>query len=352
MQTAAVGRCLSGLALLVGLLGGCSRELSFPLDPTAKFATKLAPARNQAPLEKALAIRLKQPGDYRQIQTLQIASGVLYQQFELKTGQGRGDPRYTLRTLLLAPRAFGRLKVLFSDRPHHPLYAQTVLARPGIQVLLNGSFFGRVPAGDVIGLRCSEHGRDCAPGIYDQAEKLSGKDLDQRYTLMIDQRGRAGLFRGGLGSSSRQQYRLAMGGGLLLFDRDQAAGLYGAVGTGPYERLYSSPRYNHADLVARGQGGFPGRSAPRTAVGILGDGSLLLVNLGEGKYRFSGGASPARMAVLMKQLGAVRALLFDGGGAPQMAIKNRRGELMIRSYPEMTRSSNYLYNYAFVTLLG
>lgn len=329
------------------LLAACSRDVTFPLDPTENYSVRLAPARNLALPEKTLAHRLKPPAGYLQLEGLQIAKGAYFQQFDL---QKRPDPRYTLRSLLLAPRVFKQLQILFSDKAAHPLYAPRVLERTDVRLLMNGTFFGQVPAGDILGLRCKELGKLCIPGIYARAEQATGKNLNRRYVLAIDRKGKASVFRGGLKPKDYIPYRLAMGGGLLLFDKSLAPELYRAVGSPAYSRFYASGRYNHADLVARGQGGDPTRHAPRMAAGILSDGSLLLVTLGEGKYRHSGGADPAMMARLLRQLGAIKAVMFDGGGSPQLAIKNQFGELMVRSFPEITSRSNYLYNYAFLTL--
>lgn len=353
----------SALLILMLMIAGCDQKKErFPLDPfdaidftlpnyTGKAEATLSfdHGLDLEPVDSKLAARLKTPAGYRKTRTAQVAPGVLFRQYDLPNDLAP-DPRQTLRVMLIAPAAFRQLEVLFSDQAHRPLSTQTVLARPGLQALMSWCFFGRIPAGDVIGQRCREGGRSCKPGIYHLAEKRTGKNINSRYSLAIGHNGKARFFRGGLGPSSTRWYKLAMGGGLLLYDKKTSPALYKAVGRKEYSKLYASKRYNHADFTAKGQAGYPWRNAPRSAAGLLPDGSLAIVNLGEGKYRFEGGASPARMALLLRQLGADSALMFDGGGAPQMVIKSRSGRLLARSWPEVTKSSNYLNNYAFLTL--
>lgn len=335
-----------GLLAVQLMLGACIQGRD-GLGPLGTRLPQLAPIDTGVPLEKDLTNKLIAPNGYQSVQTLQVAPGVLFRQYENGT---KRDPRQTLRALVVHPRAFRRLQVMFSDQTHQPLSTETVLARPEVQVLMSWCFFGRIPAGDVIGLRCSGSGRKCQPGMYHLARQRTGKAIDQRYLFAIKHDGNTRVFRGGLDKSSAQHYRLAMGGGLLLFDQQTAPELYKAVGQKNYISLYSSPRYNHGDLVSKGQAGYPWRNAPRSAAALLPDGSLVLINLGEGQYRFQGGASPSRLAVLLKQLGARKAIMFDGGGAPQMVIKSRLGQTLVRSRPEATKQSNYLYNYAFLTL--
>ncbi|MBF2055496.1 MAG: phosphodiester glycosidase family protein [Candidatus Sericytochromatia bacterium] len=330
----------------------------FPLNPKDIFDISPAtpvPVRQFEQLsvsetDLAFASALKTPPGYRRVRTLQIADGVIYRQFERGGSHTTPDPRYTLRVLLIHPRAFTRLHVLFSDTWDQPLYTQTVLNRPGVQALMSWCFFGRIPAGDMIGWRCRQRGASCVPGIYYEASRRTGKNIHQRYTLALNHPGQVRMFRGGLGKDSRRWYRMAMGGGMILFDQTLAPSLYYAVGRPNYNRLFSSKVFNHADIVKKGQAGDPQRAAPRSAAGTLPGGSLVFANLGEGQYRFRGGATPAYMAWLMKQMGLNRALLFDGGGAPQMILKTPQGRQLVRTYPENTQTSNYLYNYAFLTL--
>lgn len=322
----------------------------FDFMPSSPRPTQPSDQLSVSETDMAFADALKTPPGYRRVRTLQIADGVIYRQFEQGDSYSSPDPRYTLRVLLVHPRAFQRLQVLFSDSWDQPLYTQTVLNRPGVQALMSWCFFGRIPAGDMIGWRCRQRGASCVPGIYHQASQRTGKNIHQRYTLAINHPGQVRLFRGGLGKDSRRWYRLAMGGGMLLFDEQMAPALYYAVARPGYNGLFSSARFNHADIVKKGQAGDPQRAAPRSAAGSLPGGSLVFANLGEGQYRFRGGATPARMAWLMKQMGLHRALLFDGGGAPQMILKTPQGRQLVRTYPENTQTSNYLYNYAFLTL--
>lgn len=285
-----------------------------------------------------------QVGGYRSLVPRELSPGVTYYQYE----RHPVSPRHTIRVLRVLPQAFSRLQVLFSDQWDHPLYTAKVLARPEVSGLMSWCFFGRIPAGDMIGQRCKNQGAQCQPGIYHNAEKRTGKDINRRYTLGIAHNNRPSVFRGGLGPQSGRWYRLAMGGGILLLDQEQYPWMYQQVGTSRYEGAYK--KVNPQDFVSSGQAGYPKRATPRSAVGILPDRSLLFVNVGEGKYRFEGGATPAQMALILKKLGAVKGVMYDGGGAPQMVFNSPSGRRMVQTYPEVTRSSNYLYNYAFLVL--
>ena len=61
---------------------------------------------------------------------------------------------------------------------------------------------------------------------------------------------------------------------------------------------------------------------PRTAVGIMADGRVLLVVV-DGRSLRSGGASIVGLANLMRSLGAVDALNLDGGGSSTMVVNGR-----------------------------
>jgi hypothetical protein len=61
---------------------------------------------------------------------------------------------------------------------------------------------------------------------------------------------------------------------------------------------------------------------PRTAIGVDGDGRMLLVVV-DGRRRKSVGMDLVQLASLMKRLGAVSALNLDGGGSSTMVVRGR-----------------------------
>lgn len=325
-----------------------SEELFHYPETTTKFTRETENPSWQAP-NQAYSQALKTPLGYRRVITTQISPGVIFKQFE-HGSKIPADPRQTIRALLIHPKAFTHLQVLFSDRMDHPLYAQKVMQRHDLAAMMSWCFFGRIPAGDILGLRCLDQGLNCRSGIYYRSEQRTGKDINQRYTLAINHPGQVRVFRGGLGSDSGRWYRLAMGGGVLLFDKEKAIPLYESVGTSQYLRFYTHSHYNHVDIVSNGQAGYPHRATPRSAAGMLPGGSLVLINVGEGQYRFKGGITPPQLAKVMKEMGLSKAILFDGGGAPQMFVKNQQGRIVVHTAPENTRTSNYEYNYAYLTL--
>ena len=68
-----------------------------------------------------------------------------------------------------------------------------------------------------------------------------------------------------------------------------------------------------------GSSDFFGRN-PRTAVGVTGDGRLLLVTVDGRQGSYSAGATLRETAELMRSLGAVSALNLDGGGSTEMIV--------------------------------
>ncbi|HEX5322223.1 MAG TPA: phosphodiester glycosidase family protein, partial [Capsulimonadaceae bacterium] len=73
------------------------------------------------------------------------------------------------------------------------------------------------------------------------------------------------------------------------------------------------------DAIAEGfDDSFANDPNPRTAVGQTADGDILLVTV-DGRQKLSKGVSLSQMAQIMKRLGAVNAINFDGGGSTTMA---------------------------------
>ncbi len=68
-----------------------------------------------------------------------------------------------------------------------------------------------------------------------------------------------------------------------------------------------------------GKADFIDKRHPRTAAGVDARGNLLLVTV-DGRSPLSQGASLDELAAIMKRLGAVQALNFDGGGSTTMAL--------------------------------
>jgi exopolysaccharide biosynthesis protein len=60
--------------------------------------------------------------------------------------------------------------------------------------------------------------------------------------------------------------------------------------------------------------------APRTAVGLMPDGKMLLVTVDGRQPSVSRGLSLTGLAYLLQQMGAVEAINLDGGGSTAMAI--------------------------------
>lgn len=90
---------------------------------------------------------------------------------------------------------------------------------------------------------------------------------------------------------------------------------------------------------------------PRTAIGITKDSKLVTIALEKGNYtnKASDGATLPELAEIMKQLGAVVALNFDGGGSTQMNVKKYASNLLdIVNNPTDGRERNIVNGIVFV----
>ena len=76
-----------------------------------------------------------------------------------------------------------------------------------------------------------------------------------------------------------------------------------------------STEENIAGDIARGR-------APRTAIGVKKDGTVILLVV-DGRSRSSAGMSLQELADYMVKLGAVQALNFDGGGSSEMVLDGK-----------------------------
>ena len=71
------------------------------------------------------------------------------------------------------------------------------------------------------------------------------------------------------------------------------------------------------------------RKAARTAVGLTGDGGIvLLVVEGSRGKEFSAGATLKELAQLLKEIGCVEALNLDGGTSTTMVVKDPSGQVL------------------------
>lgn len=91
-----------------------------------------------------------------------------------------------------------------------------------------------------------------------------------------------------------------------------------AIGGGPWlvrdGKTFVDGKDEHQSLA-----NFVNARHPRTAIGICGDGALLLVVV-DGRKAISRGATLSEMAEIMKRCGAQQAINLDGGGSTDMVV--------------------------------
>lgn len=283
------------------------------------------------------------PKDYTLKQSHLLKPGLRAERWEKR----RPDPARTVRLLQLAPEQARQLEVLFSARLDHYLSLEQLRQQYQPLLLMNWAFFGRLPAGDIQGLSCRPAYQSCQPGLYQDSQRRTGQPTSQRYCYQLDQTGQSRIERGSLRQLKRPERRLALCGGVLLFDQTHP-GLYRSVGTSSYLSHYR--RLNEPRIIGRGQGGEPERRASRTAIGSLPDGQLVLAQLGEGRYQGLGGLTPAEWAALLKELGLSQALMFDGSGATAFELRDAKGHLLEQAQPYHSREQDFRYNASWLML--
>ena len=163
----------------------------------------------------------------------------------------------------------------------------------------------------------SEEGRGCC--------LLGGRRL-ARPERQPDARGRAG-HRGRQGHARRR-------GTVCAFVEFEGGGLCGAAARAPARRAPDAFRQRERQRVERrdeydrralsagrkrsGLRGLVNGAAPRTAVGLKRDGSLVLYTIDGRQSGYSIGATLTQVAQRMVELGCVTALSLDGGGSTAM----------------------------------
>jgi hypothetical protein len=293
------------------------------------------------------------PKDYTLKQSHLLKPGLRAERWEklkpdpTRLNPARPDPSRTIRLLQLAPEQARQLEVLFSARLDHYLSLEQLRQLYKPLLLMNWAFFGRLPAGDIQGLSCASAYPSCQPGLYQDSQRRSGQPTSQRYCYQLDRTGQNRIERGSLRQLKRPEQRLALCGGVLLFDQAHQE-LYRSVGTSNYLNYYR--KLNEARIIGRGQGGEPERRAARTAIGSLPDGQMVLAQLGEGRYQGLGGVTPAEWAALLKELGLSQALMFDGSGATAFELRDAKGHLLEQAQPYHSREQDFRYNASWLVL--
>lgn len=286
---------------------------------------------------------------YNKPKTTQLASGINYSEFTHKSGK----EQETVRAITLSPSSISKLGVSFS-RNSNINFEQTA-ARKDVLAVMNGTFFtgpdpiGK-PAGDVVGTEYGQmNSKDISnkekKGAFTTSERTVLGNIEKRYSFAVDNNGKAVVFRGGVDNSATtpngghlaNQYKMSLGGGVLLFDKSNTDGkkMYDLISNGnsSYNKQYAN--LNDDRIIKSGNGGDPDRVAPRSAMGIMSDGSVVIMNASEGKYRKTKGAgmTPYELAKTMKEMGCVTAVMFDGGGAPVMIAKDNKGKTVTHTTP-------------------
>ena len=105
----------------------------------------------------------------------------------------------------------------------------------------------------------------------------------------------------------------------LLF-RPEWPGVAHALGGGPQIVRDGAPVFRAGEAFTTAQLGF---RAPRTGVGQLSDGRVILVTVDGRQPGYSVGMTNFELAQTLVRLGAVRAMALDGGGSTTMAFDGR-----------------------------
>lgn len=309
------------------------------------------------------SISLKSISGYKEPKVTQLATGITYNEYI----HSSGDKKETIRAITLNTSNLNKLDVNFSR--NSSLNFEKVAKQSDVLAVMNGTFFtgnqaNGKPAGDIIGTEFGELS-DIDKKFYEKkgaftiAEDSIISNIENRYSFSIDNNGKATVFRGGIdnltvmnGKNYSNQFKMSIGGGVLLFDTSNTDGkkMYDSIGNG--KNSFNSVYKNNNDerIVKSGNGGDPSRIAPRSAMGILSDGSVVMINASEGIYRKPGGngMTPYDLAKAMKEMGCVTAIMFDGGGAPTMIAKDQNGKIVTHTTPH--ESDGYGNNKSMIVI--
>lgn len=285
------------------------------------------------------------------IQSAQLSEGISYKE--------QSNSKGNVRIVSISPDKLNKIGVLFK-RDGGRIDIDKEFKSGKYLVVTNGTFFGgSFPAGDMKG---SELGK-VVTNDYKKKPQIKGlitdgddriaknnpskihsgnisiPDANKRYTFTVSKDGKASIFQGGLETNSHKnysthdqnKYNIALGGGLLLFDQNN-------------KNLNKSndPNLLHnVDL---------NRSTPRSVIGIKKDGSVLLVQFGEGKDRYNKGFSVNTVSEHMSSLGCVSAVMFDGGGAPTIKAMDSNNRQIVDTEPYNMLGDSYKSNMSLIVI--
>lgn len=288
---------------------------------------------------------IQTPAGYKSVKTQALTEGVEYREYlPVAVKDAVSQDKGRLRTINISPGNLGQLHLQFARFPSGPPFpVSDVVNKPHVVASMVGTFKGGVPAGNIVGDETKDGGKTASPSGFYTASASTGKPIDQRYTFAIKKNPlEAVLFRGGVTAKNHQDYQIAMGGGVLLFDKANQRQMYDAVGTSTYGDFYKN--LNESQIIGPGQGGDPGRTEPRGAIAFMPNGSIVLVNVSEGSYHGKGGCTPDTLARRLKEMGAEKAIMFDGGGAPQINARTEQGALVTHAEPDTRPTQGYNLN--------
>lgn len=284
--------------------------------------------------QKVSKTSVNTPTGYKEKKTAQLSIGVNYNEFSTNNDD---SGKKTVRAVTISPEKYNKISVQFADSKSAINISDLSNSSQKPLLVMNGTFFGGSVAGDAKGKIHSKGKVD--NGSFVRAEKSVAAKIDNRYTFAITNDNKPVIFKGGLYNpnektphigKSELDIKTALGGGVLLFDGANSS-MYKAVGTKAYNSQLG--KNNEKDIVNVNIG--LSRECARSAVGIMPNGSIVMVNIGEGQYHREdeGGVTPAKVAKIMKDMGCVSAIMYDGGGAPTMKVKDDKGNIVTTTKP-------------------
>ncbi|RZL32084.1 MAG: hypothetical protein EOP00_34365, partial [Pedobacter sp.] len=287
--------------------------------------------------QKISKTSLSTPTGYKEKKTTQLSAGINYNEFSTNND---ASGKKTVRAVTISPEKYNKIGVQYADSKSAININDLSNSSQKPLLVMNGTFFGGSVAGDAKGKVHSKG--QVNNGSFVRAEKSVAAKIDNRYTFAITNDNKPVIFKGGLYNPNEKtahvgknelEVKTALGGGVLLFDGANSA-MYKAVGTKAYNSQLG--KNNEKDIVNVNIG--LSRECARSAVGIMPNGSIVLVNIGEGQYHREdeGGVTPAKVAKIMKDMGCVSAIMYDGGGAPTMKVKDDKGNTITNTKPNIS----------------